>query len=194
MHWEQSFPKGKGAQEYGIRERSIALQLRGLGHSLKEEYAAAITAFRESLELRQRLSAESEDVVIALHQLANAERASRDYVSAERDYREALRVASMVGFSEAVAACTGNLAGLALERKDWPRAEKFAREALPLSEMLGRQELIAIDCERVAIALLRQGKATEGLPYAQRAVDIYTRLNSPNLESARATLRECEAT
>ena len=81
---------------------------------------------------------------------------------------------------------------LALARKDWPRAETLAREALPLSEKVGRQELIAVDCENIAKALARQGKRAEGLPYARRAVEIYTKLGSPNLQVARATLRECE--
>ncbi len=44
----------------------------------------------------------------------------------------------------------------------------------------------------VANALVRQGKAAEALPYAQRAVQIFARLRSPDLEAARAVLRECE--
>jgi hypothetical protein len=92
-----------------------------------------------------------------------------------------------------VAAYTGNLAELALERKDWPEAETLACEALPLSEKVGRQELIAEDCQRLAKAMVRQGKPAEALPYARRAVEIYTRLGSPRLQAARATLAECEA-
>jgi hypothetical protein len=60
-----------------------------------------------------------------------------------------------------------------------------------LSAAVGRQELIAANCERLAEALAGQGKAAEGLPYAQRAVDIYTRLDSPDLTHAIKTLREC---
>lgn len=91
-----------------------------------------------------------------------------------------------------MAGITGNLAGLALAQEDWPAAEKLAREALPLSEKVGRRELIAGNCHHLAKSLVGQGKGTEGLPYARRAVDIYTRLASLNLEDARATLRECE--
>jgi len=39
---------------------------------------------------------------------------------------------------------------------------------------------------------MRQGKAADALPYARRAVEIYTRLGSPNLADAQAILRECE--
>jgi hypothetical protein len=56
---------------------------------------------------------------------------------------------------------------------------------------VGRQELIGRDCRRLAKSLARQGKATEGLSHAQRAVEIYTRLGSPDLLDALETLREC---
>ena len=58
---------------------------------------------------------------------------------------------------------------------------------------MGRREVIAANSLRLAVALLHQGKNVEALPHAQRSVDIYTRLGLPDLELARATLRECEA-
>jgi tetratricopeptide (TPR) repeat protein len=185
-HWQTA--------QAGARERAFAIQLRGHGHLLKEDYPAAIAAHRESLELWRTLSAESEDVAIALNALADAEQNSGDLAAAESDYREALRVARAVGYKEGVAAYTGNLAGLALDQKDWAGAETLAHEALTLSEKVGRQQLIASDCRRLAKALVRQGKPAEALPYAQLAVEIYTRLGmSSRIEGARAILKECEA-
>jgi tetratricopeptide (TPR) repeat protein len=139
------------------------------------------------------LSAESADIARSLNDLANVEKDSGDLTVAERDYCEALRVARAIDYKEGVATYTGNLAELARVRNDWPQAETLAREALPLSEKVGRQELIASNCRRLADALVWQGKPAEALPYAQRAMDIYTRLGSPNLENARVTLRKCES-
>jgi len=184
-HWQTA--------QAGARERAIAIRSRGLGHSLKADYPAAIAAFSESLGLLRSLSAESEDVASALNWLGVGEENAGDLRAAERDFREALRVARAVGFTEGIAICTGNLAELALARKDWPAAETLAREALPMSEKLRRQELIAFHCQRLAKALVRQSKTAEALPHAQRAVEIFTRLGHPDLELARATLRECES-
>ena len=183
-HWRKA--------KAGVRERAVAKELQGIGYYLKKDYPAAITAFREALELDRALSAESEDVAITLNALADAERLSGDLASAERDYREALRIARVYGDAEGIATPTGNLATLALDREDWLAAEKLAREALPLSEKLGRQELIATNCQRIAKALARQEKKAEGLPYARRTVEIFTKLGSPRLKGARETLRECE--
>jgi|GEM_PF-513628 len=190
-HWARAFPPGRGTAA-GSRERALALRLRGVGYWLKKDYPAAIAAYREVVELIGRLSTESEDMAIALNDLASAESDSGDFAAAELDYREAQRIARVVNQAEIVAGSTGNLAGLALDREDWPGAEPLAREALTLAEKVGRQQLIASNCYRLAVALARQGKGAEGRSYARRAVEIYQKLGSPHLESARETLRECE--
>ena len=82
--------------------------------------------------------------------------ANKDYPAAERDYREALRIAKINKNNEHIAIYTGNLAVLALDREQWAEAESLAREALALAEKVGRQELIAGDCHRLAKALLKQ--------------------------------------
>ena len=94
-----------------------------------------------------------------------------------------MRIARAAGYTEGIVTYTGNLSALALDRKDWASAEVLAREALSLSEDLGRQQLIASNCLRLATALVRQGRtAKEVTPHAQRAVDMFARLRSSELE------------
>lgn len=184
-HWDRS--------KAGTSERAYAIRLHGMGHQLMKDYPAAIAAYREALDLERTLSAQSADVALLLVDLAGVERLFGDLAAAERDFREALRMAHAVGDAEGIALSTGNLALIALDRKDWPGAETQAHEALTLSEPLGRQQLIANNCYRLAIALVRQGKAAEALPHIRRAVEIFTRLGHSSLEPAREILRECES-
>jgi tetratricopeptide (TPR) repeat protein len=166
---------------------------------LEKNYAFAIAAYQEALDLWRTLAPnptptpeiEIADVARGLNNLARVEQLSGDYVAAERDYRESLRIAKKINYLKGIATCTGNLADLALDREDWSLAESLARESLSLAEELGRQGLIASSCNRLARALARQDRQVDGLQYAKRAVEIFTELRSPELEDARFVLKEC---
>jgi tetratricopeptide (TPR) repeat protein len=174
-------------------ERLIAISLRGHGHKLSGNYPAAIAAFREAVNIWRALRPESAIVATSLNDLAEAERRSGDLDAAERDFRDALRIARPIDFRDGVITYIGNLAEVALDRKDWPGTEALAREALSLAEKVGRKELIASNCRRLAEALTRQGRKTEAIPHARRAVEIFTALRHHQLEYTRRTLAECES-
>ncbi len=183
QHWQDSTPRNK----------ALAIRLRGLGYELQKDYPSAINAYREVLDIDRSVSTESIDITIGLSNLANIEFANEDYSSAERNYSEALHIAKKINYQEGVAIMTGNLGALALERAQWAQAESLALEALALAEKVGRQELIAGNSHVLAKALLKQNKnLEEALSLSRRAVEIYTRLRSPRLQSAQETLAEIE--
>jgi len=184
-HWSKAEPDA--------RELASAIGLRGFGYLLDGDYVAAISAFGQAVELDRTLGRESREVAIDLNDLAGAEQLNGDLDAAERDFREALRIHRIVDNQLGVATVTGNLAGLARDRKDWSSAVALAREALLVAEEVGRQELIALSCFLLAEALVRQGNKEEAAPHAQRAVAIYTRLDTRDLVLAQQVLAESES-
>lgn len=176
----------------GAREKAYGIRLRGQGYQLQNNYPAAIAAFRNAIVVRRAFEPERGGMAVLLNSLAEAERLTGDYVAAERDYLEALRIVKNMGDRRGMASYTASLAVLMLDRRNWPAAEALAREALMLAEIVGRQELIALNCCQMAQALARQGRPAESLPYAQRAVEIFTKLRYRDLADAQAVLKECE--
>jgi tetratricopeptide (TPR) repeat protein len=159
---------------------------------LARNYSAAIEAFKAAVDLSRKIDPVSVDVATFLNSLGEAERHVGDYDSAERDYNDALGIAISLDYKLGIAGYTGNLAVLALEREDWPRTEILATKALLLGEKLGNLEMLALNCKYLATSLVHQGRKEEGAPYARRAVVIYTRLGSPDIESAQEVLELCE--
>jgi tetratricopeptide (TPR) repeat protein len=183
-HWQKA--------SVGVQEKATVIRLRGIGHLMEKNCPAAIADYKEALALFRTLASESEDVAIVLNSLAVAKQESGDYIAAERDYREALRIAKKISYRDGIAFCTGNLAALALDHEDWPAAEALAREALSLTKDIGRLESEGTHCSILAKALARQGHPQDGLPYARRAVEIYSKLRLRELTDAQKTLKECE--
>ncbi len=176
----------------GANEKSSILNLRGWAHISAKNYLIAIDTFREALNLQRAFALENEEITIILCNLAIAEQLQGDITSAESDYRAALQIAEKVNYREGIVKITSTLADLALDSKELEKAALLAYTALELSEKIGWQMLIGCNCQIIAQALARQGKPAEGLPYARRAIEIFSKLpQTGGLEDVQATLLEC---
>jgi len=184
-HWGSAGPSAP--------EQALLMQLRALGHSRAGDHEAALLTQREALRLTRTFSTNGDAVVTILNSIANELSDLRRLDEAESHYLEALAIAQSIASEEGIAYINGNLADLALLRQAWPEAENICRGTLDLAERLGRQDLIAGVRLNLAQALVHQGRGPEGLLHAERAVEIYTRLRSPDLAEAQETLALCQA-
>ena len=181
-HWRKS--------KYGFLENAAVVKLKGMAYQLGQNYNLAIEAFYEAVELQIRIRPESKYVAMSLNDLAEAERLAGNYKAADRELQSALRISrSLSDDEEGTAIYLCNLAGLALDQGNWQLAEKHAREALPIAEVVGRQELIASDCLRLAKAILKQNRLEESVPYLRKAIEIFSRLHSKDLQQAQELLK-----
>jgi len=178
----------------GVEEKSSAYQLRGLGHTLEKNYPAAIAAHKKAITMIKTIEPESSDYAAELNWLAGAEANAGKYKAAEKDQREALRIAVKTGDKELIVVCTDRLAELALDREQWKKAEELSRKALKRAKSIGRQELVGSASLNLGIALFNQNEFKKALPYARSAVEIYSYLHVQNsFKTAEDLLAAIEA-
>ncbi len=149
------------------RERAVAIRLRGLGHQLAKDYAAAIAAYQEALALcaRSTRRAWTWRSASTTSPGPSGLRATPRPPSATTAKPCASRARSTT--SDGCRLSPATWPSWRWTGAQWPEAERLAREALALAEKLGRAELVGSDCYRIAEALLRQGRPAEALPFAR---------------------------
>lgn len=175
----------------GARERATALRLEGIAHQLAGDSAAALEVFEVAIRSYRALDPEGLDVSVALSDVVWALHALSRTAEAEQHEREALRIACTHGRDDHATACHANLAEFAADQAKWSVAEEHARTALALAERVHRRDVIAQSCTQLARTLAGQGRGAEGRCHAERAVEIYAALRSPDLPKAEAALAAC---
>ncbi len=176
----------------GPLEQYRVIKIRATGYKAIGDIPAAIATYQEELKIAQKYYPESNEVASAVSSIARLEHEVGNYIAAEHGYYEALEIYQKSNKQPELLICTSNLAKLAVDRGQWFQAEQTARETILIAMQIGRQDVIAECSCTLAKALTRQGRKAEGVPYAQRAVAIYTKLRSRHLANAQAVLKECE--
>jgi nucleoside phosphorylase/tetratricopeptide (TPR) repeat protein len=185
-YWEKS-------PEAGLHEKTLIKWIQGSTYLSKDENKEAIEIFTEIKKIYESVDPENIDLSSVVNNIGRAELALKDYNSAKCNFKLALDLAEKLEDKPAIATFTCNLAFVESECGQLPAAEDLAIQAIQLSHEIGRQELIAGANAILAHILVQKGSPQEGIPFAQVAVDIYTKLRLlSSLKEAQEILEECE--
>lgn len=194
-----------------LKGKTLVSHLRGISYKLSGNYPKAAEFISEALgswnktdtdgmKIRAVLLNTLGEIQVKEGELGNAKEKFGD---AEKNFEEAILIASQSEQKEEIAIYKGNLADLTLKKgnlvdsnlkpEHWQKAITLANDALKLGEELGYQEEIARENLHLAIAYLNLGDGKpRGLSTSKKAVEIYKRLRHKALPGAEAILMEWE--
>jgi predicted ATPase/class 3 adenylate cyclase len=149
---------------------ATSFKLLGVAHLQLGQLEEADHFFQEGLNLYERLT-DRRNSAAMLSNLGESARARGDYERAERLYVDALAAVRQIGHRESEAIYLGNLSAARLGLGKYADAEKDVQKALALV-VDGNFCALAETFACLSEACLGQGKMTEALDAAQRALDL----------------------
>jgi len=195
-YW-QALKRNKSA----IKGETLVSHLRGISYKLSGNYAKATEIISNAIDLWSRTHPDDISIrAVLLNTLAEIQvkegefgKAKEKFLEAEKNFEEAILLASKIQHKEEIAVYKGNLVDVFLKQGNWQKAVSLANDALKQAEELGFQEEIARENLHMAIAYLNLGEGKpRGLSASQNAVNIYKRLRHKALPDANAILMEWE--
>lgn len=171
-------PDAKDPRLRAIFERGRKLQEEGEIAQTDDKHRQAIEAFSAALAL-----AEDDAQRAALHILSgNSHLAISDYPSAQHDYEEALRNASLISASnesaETRAAALGNLGLVQMDLGHLQAAEDFLRQSLKLDMEMGNLRGQAETLVNLGIILSQRGNSDEAERLLRESLPIHEKASN----------------
>ncbi|GIW24276.1 tetratricopeptide repeat protein [Meiothermus sp.] len=168
LHWAlSSIPLGSE----GIAERAELIILIGIVHEKMADYAPAIVALEEALELARSVS-DARLQSQALSELSWIAVRKGEYVQAEQLGEQALELATQVGDKLANAKAGYRLGIVAFYQGDYPLAARRFEESLAMSQELGDRYGVAGSLNTLGLVALYQGSYTEATRCFEEALTI----------------------
>ena len=177
----------------GPNQKATAFRLRGLSYELEKNYSAAKNLYLQAIKTWKSKSSTRVEISMTYIDLGYIEEITGNYKAAMDNFNIALQLARKNKDDDLIASSLGSLASLAGKKNEWKKAKLLAQEALNISEKTGRQVLIAHASHTIAKSLYLESHYSEGLPYIQRTIEIYTRVKDKDLQEALITFNEYRA-
>ena len=166
-----------------------AESLNGLARNLhfQGEYEQAEPLFREALEVQRDTLGDGAQVVETLHFLGMVLLEVNELDAAEESFREALAISERQGHTAHVVIGIAFLGDVSAERGDWVEAVRLYRESQAMRDRGSFGEdhhEVLWDDGKLALALVRVGKAREAEPVIRRVVDVGERTRADEVSRA----------
>ena len=103
-------------------------------------------------------------------------------------YEQSLKVKEQVGDIHGMASTYGNLGSVYARKGEWDRAIEFYERSLAVTEKMGDWVTSANQYVNLAVVYLQTNRPEQAKPLLARAYLIFTKVGSPNAQSAAAAL------
>ncbi|HNC98306.1 MAG TPA: tetratricopeptide repeat protein, partial [Myxococcota bacterium] len=167
------------AEQGTVRERALAQRLRGTGHELGGDWAAAEADYQAALSVFRSLDPGGEGAALGLGTLGVVALRRGDPARAEGYFREALVLWAKLRRPAATATAYANLAETLADQRRWAEAESLARKVIIDAQSPRGSVALAHHC--LALVLEAGGHPAEALVHAGEAVELRRSLGHPEL-------------
>lgn len=187
---EQSLMLARGIHDK--EGEGIALNNIGLIHKQQGDYAAALQYYNQVLAVSREIENKRMEST-CLNNISQVYMAQENYDAALKQLMQSLAVIRQIGDRRGEGTMLNNVAGIYKVSGDYSGALKQYEQALAIAKGIGDKDGEATCTWNIGVLYKDQGELTEAEPYINRAVELGTQLERPDLEDWREILEEVRA-
>jgi tetratricopeptide (TPR) repeat protein len=172
--------------------RAEAIRLRGLTAMQYRRFRVAEQLLKNALSIKKGKEHHSYSSMIIINDLGKLAFEEGRFSVAKRYYQKALAIAGEIKSKEGKAFASINIADVMLKQKHISEAGKLYKQAIPLAQKVGRIDLIARGKCGLAFVWEAKGREDKALPLAKDGLELYQRLQHPNIQQAKDLVARME--
>ena len=158
------------------RLTSNAWEVRGIALWVDGQYAKAIIAHQQSLEIREEIDFKK-GVAYSLNNLGLNYHRLGDKTSAMERFLSALEMAEVLPDSNLMASVMGNIGILYEEQSDYEKALELHSNCLTIAKNINDQRLVANTLNNIALVYNYQGELEKAASFAKRCLAMRKQMN-----------------